>query len=187
MPGRVKSKQEVRCFFNRRKRVFPASAPDTPGAVPQTYRLAHHPQASRAPRAERRLQALVSQRPAFWKDTVAFCASLIPARCRRLLNPALQTPLALAFSVCTFPHCQCFVWLLAVGFARRGETRTSGLVTRLHKVALQAMRPYVVVVTPSATPPRWFLVMEVSALPCHCPQLPFSRVLLNMDAPVCSS
>ncbi len=77
-----------------------------------------------------------------------------------------------AFTLCHLT--QCVAGLLAV-VVRCGETRSFGLLTRLHDVAVQATRSCVVGVTPSVTPLRWFLVMEVSALSCHCPQLPFSR------------
>lgn len=130
----------------------------------------------RAQRGEAgRLQAHVSQRPACWKDAIIPLRFLSLARRTRLLNliASDQRPHLLpAFALCHFT--QCSAGLLAVGFARCGETRAFGLLTCLHDVALQATRSCVVGVTPSATPPRWFLVMEVSALPCHCPQLPFS-------------
>ena len=49
-----------------------------------------------------------------------------------------------------------FVASLTLGYAKLVPLV---LLICLHDVALQATRPCVVGVTPSATPPRWFLVM----------------------------
>jgi hypothetical protein len=139
-------------------------------------RITARASAAASERSERsgRLQALVSQRPAF-QDTHPYLRLLEGRKatraCSTLSLQPIRSPVA-KFTLCCV--IQCGAGLLAV-VVRYGETRAFGLLTCLHDVASQATCSCVVGVTPSVTPPRWFLVMEASALLCHCPQLPFSR------------
>lgn len=112
-------------------------------------------------------EALISQRPAFLGDFVVVAIlCLCKAHDSSDSRFGQRSPLPSAFAP------DCLLGLPADGIAGCGEMHACGLLTCLHNIALQATRSCVVGGTPSVTPPRWFLVMEVSALPCHCPQLP---------------
>jgi len=107
--------------------------------------------AERAKRAERsRLEAPVSQRPIF-KTLSHSCAVLFLTRRTQSFSRTVPCNAQRPYSRRSHS-----IALLTLGYAKLVPLV---LLICLHDVALQATRPCVVGVTPSVTPPRWFLVI----------------------------
>ena len=105
-------------------------------------------QPPRSERSERsgRLEAQVSQRPAFQDAQILAFLRGACAYCPSASYNAHHALLSACHLILSAP-------LNAAGHV------PLVLLMCLHDVALQATRPCVVRVTPSVTPPRWFLVM----------------------------